>query len=372
MFSPAPALNLTPEERGELAAVVANGRTPQKLARRARVVLLAADGVPNTQIAALVHVSRPTVISLRKRFAESGLRGLVKDRTRRPGRLPHSAATVKKIVDATRNERPPAATQWTTRSMAAWAGISRAAVHRIWRQHGLQPHRVETFKISNDPQLAPGGARKDQLAEKVRDVVGLYLNPPDKALVFSVDEKTSIQALDRTQPGLPMKKGRCMTRTHDYKRYGTTTLFAALNLLDGKVIGQCAPRHRAKEFIAFLRKIDRSTPPGVALHIIVDNYSAHKTAGVKRWLARHRRFHLHFTPTSASWLNLIESWFAMLTKQRLRRGVFRSVDELLHAIDDYLIRYNATPTRFIWTKDAETILAKIERARRSLGRRIGK
>ena len=279
MFSPAPALNLTPEERGELAAVVANGRTPQKLARRARVVLLAADGVPNTQIAALVHVSRPTVISLRKRFAESGLRGLVKDRTRRPGRLPHSAATVKKIVDATRNERPPAATQWTTRSMAAWAGISRAAVHRIWRQHGLQPHRVETFKISKDPQWA----------EKVRDVVGLYLTPPDKALVFSVDEKTSIQALDRTQPGLPMKKGRCETMTHDYKRYGTTTLFAALNLLDGKVIGQCAPRHRAKEFIAFLRKIDRSTPPGVALHIIVDNYSAHTHGRINRvWLTSNR------------------------------------------------------------------------------------
>lgn len=362
MFTPAPALSLTPEERGELAALVANGRTPQRLALRARIILLAADGVPNMQIAERVRVSRPTVISQRKRFVELGLRGLAKDRTRPPGRLPHSAATVKRIVDATRNEPPPAATQWTTRSMAAWAGVSKAAVHRIWRQHGLQPHRVETFKVSNDPQLA----------EKVRDIVGLYLSPPDKALVFSVDEKTSIQALDRTQPGLPMKKGRCATMTHDYKRHGTTTLFAALNLLDGKVIGQCAPRHRAKEFVAFLRKIDRSTPRNVALHIIVDNYSAHKTAVVKRWLERHPRFHMHFTPTGASWLNLIESWFATLSKQRLRRGVFRSVDELLQAIDDYLLRYNATPTRFVWTKDAETLLGKIDRARRSLSRIVGK
>lgn len=363
MFAPAAALQLTREERAEIDHIAANGRTPQKLARRARIIALAADGTPNRQIATLVGVSRPTVIAQRRRFEEMGLRGLVKDRTRRSGRRPAlPAATVKKIVDATRSVAPPNATQWTTRSMAAWAGVSRAAVHRIWVQHGLQPHRVETFKVSNDPQLA----------EKVRAIVGLYLDPPDKALVFSVDEKTSIQALDRTQPGLPMKKGRCATMTHDYKRHGTTTLFAALNLLDGKVIGQCTPRHHAKEFIAFLHTIDRETPAELDLHIVVDNYSAHKTEAVNRWLKRHRRFHLHFTPTSASWLNLVESWFATLTKQQLRRGVFRSVAELLHAIDNYLVRYNATPTRFVWTKDADSILDKIDRARRTLNRKIGK
>ncbi len=313
-------------------------------------------------IAARLGVSRPTVISQRQRFTQLGLRGLVKDRTRPPGIHPIAAATVKKIVDATRNETPPDATQWTTRSMAKWADVSRATVHRTWRQHGLQPHRIETFKVSNDPQLA----------EKVRDVVGLYLNPPDKALVLSVDEKTSIQALDRTQPGLPLKKGRCQTMTHDYKRHGTTTLFAALNVVDGKVIGQCVARHRAKEFIAFLAKIDRETSPELALHVIVDNYSAHKTDEVKRWLRRHPRFHLHFTPTSASWLNLVESWFATLTKQRLRRGVFRSLDELLRALEDYVLRYNATPTRFVWTKDADLILGKIDRARRALSRKVGK
>jgi len=362
VFESAPALKLSPEERNELQRLVANGRTPQKLARRARVVLLAADGVANRQIAARVGVSRPTVVSNRRRFAEAGLRGLVKDRTRQSGLDAIEAATVKRIVDATRNETPTDATQWTNRSMARWAGVSHATVQRIWRQHGLQPHRVETFKVSNDPLLA----------EKVRDVVGLYMNPPDKALVLSVDEKTSIQALDRTQPGLPMKKGRCQTMTHDYKRHGTTTLFAALNLLDGKVIGQCVPRHRAKEFIAFLRKIDRETPPELALHLVVDNYSAHKTAAVKIWLRKHPRFHLHFTPTSGSWLNLVESWFATLSKQRLKRGVFRSLDDLHTAIEDYLLRYNATPTQFEWTKDADVILAKIERARRALTRKIGK
>ena len=362
MFAPAAALKLTDEERGELARLVANGRTPQKLARRARVILLAADGVANRQIAARAGVSRPTVIALRQRFADRGLRGIVKDGTRAPGRAPVDPAIVKKVVDATRESPPPNATQWTTRSMAQWAGLSNAAVHRIWQRHGLQPHRVATFTVSNDPQLA----------EKVRDIVGLYLNPPDKALVLSVDEKTSIQALDRTQPGLPMKKGRCQTRTSDYKRHGTTTLFAALNVLDGTVIGQCVTRHTAKEFIAFLRKIDRGTPSDLDLHVIVDNDSAHKTDAVKRWLRRHRRFHLHFTPTSGSWLNLVESWFAILSKHRLRRGIFRSVAELVAAIDDYLVRYNATPTQFEWTKDADSILEKIDRARRVLSRRVGK
>lgn len=362
MFAPAPPLKLTDEERRELERLVANGRTPQKLARRVRVILLAADGIPNTQIAARVGVSRPTVVSQRQRFAELGLAGLAKDRTRSPGIRPIAPDIVKRIVDATRADVPSDATHWTNRSMAAWAGVSHATVQRIWKEHGLQPHRVETFKVSNDPRLA----------EKVRDVVGLYLNPPEKALVLSVDEKTSIQALDRTQPGLPMKKGRAQTLTHDYKRHGTTTLFAALNVLDGKVIGHCVKKHTAKEFIAFLRKIDRETPADLDLHVIVDNYSAHKTETVNRWLRRHRRFHMHFTPTSGSWLNLIESWFAVLSKQRLKRGVFRSVDELVAAIEDYLAKYNATPTMFEWTKDADTILAKIDRARRALSRKIGK
>ena len=362
MFPTAKALKLTEDERRELELLVANGRTPQKLARRAHIILLAGDGMSNWQIASNTGASRPTVILQRRRFAESGLCGLIKDGSRPPGHAPIDAATVKKVVDATRTITPEGATHWTTRSMAAWAGISSTAVHRIWRQHGLQPHRIETFKVSMDPNLA----------EKVRDIVGLYLDPPDRALVLSVDEKTSIQALDRTQPGLPIKKGRCETMTHDYKRHGTTTLFAALNVLDGKVIGQCVTRHSAKEFIAFLRKIDEETSPELDLHVIVDNYSAHKTDAVNRWLRRHRRFHLHFTPTGASWINLVESWFAMLSKQRLRRGVFHSVDDLVSAIDDYVVRYNATPTCFQWTKDADVILAKIDRARRALSRRVGK
>ena len=362
MFAPAPALVLTTEERGELEKIASNPRTGQKVALRARIILLGAEGMPNAQIAERLRLRRPTVILQRKRFGRLGLRALLKDSTRRPGRARVSEALVQKIVDATRTTPPPGSTQWTARSMAQWAGTSRMVVHRIWQRHGLQPHRVETFKISKDPQLA----------EKVRDVVGLYLDPPDRALVLSVDEKTSIQALDRTQPGLPIKPGRCATKTHDYKRNGTTTLYAALNVLDGKVIGHCVPRCCAKEFIKFLATIDGATPPHLELHVIVDNSSTHKTEEVRRWLRRHRRFHLHFTPTSGSWLNLVESCFAILTKQRIRRGVFRSVPELIAAIEDYLRVYNATPTQFEWTKDADEILAKIERARRVMTRRVGK
>jgi transposase len=362
VFAPAPALRLTTEERGELEKIAWNARTGQKVALRARIILLGADGIPNAQIAEHLRLSRPTVILQRKRFGQLGLRALLKDAPRRPGRAPVSEDLVQKIVDATRTTTPAGAAQWTARSMAKWAGTSRMVVHRIWKRHGLQPHRVETFKISTDPRLA----------EKVRDVVGLYLDPPDRALVLSVDEKTSIQALDRTQPGLPIKPGRCATKTHDYKRNGTTTLYAALNVLDGKVIGHCVPRCCAKEFIKFLAKIDGATPRELDLHVIVDNSSTHKTEEVLRWLRRHRRFHLHFTPTSGSWLNLVESWFAILTKQRIRRGVFRSVPELIAAIDDYLRVYNATPTQFQWTKDADEILAKIERARRVMTRRVGK
>lgn len=362
MFAPAPRIALTPEERGELEKIALNARTGQKVALRARIILLGADGVPNSQISDRLGVSRPTIVLQRKRFGLLGLRALLKDSTRVPGLTPVSEELVQKIVDATRTMTPPAATQWTARSMAQWAGTSRMVVHRVWKRHGLQPHRMETFKISTDPKLA----------EKVRDVVGLYLDPPDRALVISVDEKTSIQALDRTQPGLPIKKGRAATRTHDYKRNGTTTLYAALNLLDGKVIGQCVPRCSAKEFIKFLSKIDAATAPDLDLHVIVDNSSTHKTEDVAKWLRKHPRFKLHFTPTSGSWLNLVESWFAVLTKQRIRRGVFRSVPELIAAIEEYLRLYNATPTQFQWTKDADEILAKLDRARRVMTRRVGK
>jgi transposase/DNA-binding CsgD family transcriptional regulator len=362
MFAPAPALQLTTEERGELERIARNPHTGQKAALRARIILLGADGMPNVQIAERLRVSRPTVILQRQRFGQLGVKALLKDASRRPGRAPVAEELVQKIVDATRTTPPVGATQWTARSMAKWAGTSRMVVHRIWKRHGLQPHRVETFKMSTDPHLVA----------KVRDVVGLYLDPPDRALVFSVDEKTSIQALDRTQPGLPIKPGRCATKTHDYKRHGTTTLYAALNVLDGKVIGHCVPRCCAKEFIKFLAKIHRATPADLDLHVIVDNSSTHKTQEVQTWLRRHRRFHLHFTPTSGSWLNLVESWFAILTKQRIRRGVFHSVPELIAAIDDYLRLYNATPTQFAWTKDADEILAKIERARRVLTRKVGK
>ncbi len=362
MFAPAPALRLTIEERGELETIARDARTGQKVALSAGIILLGADGVPNAQIADRPRVSRRTVILQRKRFGQLGLRALLKDASRRPGRASVSEDLVQQIVDATRTVPLPGATQWTARSSAAWAGTSRMVVHRIWKRHGLQPHRVGPFKVSHDPQRAA----------KVRDVVGLYLDPPDRALVLSVDEKTSIQALDRTQPGLPLKKGRCATQTHGYKRNGTTTLYAALNVLDGKVIGHCVPRCCAKAFIKFPAKIDGATPRHLDLHVIVDNSSTHKTPEVQRWLQRHRRFDLHFTPTSGSWLNWVESWFAMLTKQRLRRGVFRSLPELIAAIDDYLRVYNATPTHFAWTKDADAILAKIERARRAMTRHTGK
>ena len=256
----------------------------------------------------------------------------------------------------TLHEKPPNATHWSVRSMAAAAGISYSSVQRIWHAHGLKPHLVETFKVSRDKNFAA----------KVEDVVGLYLNPPDKALVLCVDEKSQIQALDRTQPGLPMKKGRAGTMTHDYKRNGTTTLFAALNMLDGKVIGACMPRHRHREFLRFLKPIDQQTPANLDLHLIVDNYATHKTPTVKRWLKAHPRFHLHFTPTSASWLNMVERFFAEITRKRIRRGAFKSVAELKSAIMEYLENHNANPKPFIWTKSAGEILEKVARAKQAL------
>ena len=327
-----------------------------RLALRARIVLLAAHGLENKQIAAQLGVSRQLVARWRTRFLESGIAGIAKDAPR-PGRTPAvSKQKVQQIIHKTTREKPSNATHWSRRTMAAAAGVSASTVGRIWRAHGLKPHRVKTFKLSNDPRFA----------EKLDDIVGLYLNPPEHALVLSLDEKSQIQALDRTQPGLPLKKGRGQTMTHDYKRNGTTTLFAALNTLDGSVIAECMPRHSHQEWLRFLRLIDRRTPKDKQLHLIVDNYATHKHAAVKRWLDRHPRFHIHFTPTSASWLNMAERFFRDLTVKRLRRGVFRSVDELVAAIDDYIAQHNEHPTPFIWTATASDILEKVKRGRAAL------
>ena len=302
------AISMTGRER--LERLVRDRNTPQKVVWRARIVLLASDGLTAEGIVAAVGKSLLTVRRWRHRFVAKGVDGLLKDATRPPRVKPLPSEKIKQVVHMTLHAKPPNATHWSVRSMAKAAGISYSSVQRIWHAHGLKPHLVDTFKVSRDKNFAT----------KVEDVVGLYLNPPDKALVFCVDEKSQIQALDRTQPGLPMKKGRAGTMTHDYKRNGTTTLFAALNMLDGKVIGTCMPRHRHREFLRFLKLIDHRTPPGLDLHLIVDNYATHKTPAVKRWLNAHPRFHLHFTPTSASWLNMVERFFAEITRNRIRRG----------------------------------------------------
>jgi transposase len=324
---------------------------------RAKALLMAMEGRANSRIADAVGVSRPTVLKWRARFRADGLDSVVELRNGR-GRKPSiSARKVKAIVNATLHRPPKGATHWSCRTMAREHGVSRSTVQRIWDAHGLQPHRVETFKLSTDPAFV----------EKLTDVVGLYMNPPEKAVVLCVDEKSQIQALDRTQPGLPMKKGRCGTLTHDYKRHGTTTLFAALSMLDGTVIGACHGRHRHQEFLQFLRRLNRAFPPQLDLHLILDNYGTHKHPTVRAWLQTHARFKLHFTPTGASWLNLVESWFSQLTQKRIRRGVFRSVPELVAAIDDYLTHYNDDPTPFAWTATVDAILRKVGKCKVILG-----
>jgi transposase len=349
-------ISISAADRERLARLVRDRNTAQKLVWRARIVLLAGDGLTATAIAAAVGKSVLTVRRWRRRYMAKGVDGLLKDATR-PSRVkPLTPETVKQVVHMTLHEKPPNATHWSLRSMAAATSISYSSVQRIWQAHGLKPHLVKTFKVSRDRNFAA----------KVEDVVGLYLNPPDKALVLCVDEKSQIQALDRTQPGLPMKKGRAGTMTHDYKRNGTTTLFAALNMLDGKVIGTCMPRHRHREFLRFLKLIDQQTPADLDLHLIVDNYATHKTSAVKRWLKAHSRFHLHFTPTSASWLNMVERFFAEITRKRIRRGVFKSVPELKRAIMEYLQNHNADPKPFIWTKSADKILEKVAHAKQAL------
>jgi transposase len=349
-------ISIGTSDRERLERLVRDRNTPQKVVWRARIVLLAGSGLTAEAIAAAAGKSLLTVRRWRRRYAALGVEGLLRDATR-PSRVkPLSAEKIKQVVQMTLHEEPPNATQWSVRSMARAAGISYSSVQRIWHAHGLKPHRVKTFKLSRDKNFAA----------KVEDVVGLYLNPPDKALVLCIDEKSQIQALDRTQPGLPMKKGRCGTMTHDYKRNGTTTLFAALSMLDGKVIGSCLPRHRAREFLRFLGQIDRETPADLDLHLIADNYATHKTPAVQRWLKKHPRFHLHFTPTSASWLNMVERFFAEISRNRIRRGAFKSVAKLKGAIMEYLDKHNTDPKPFVWTKSASEILEKVARAKQAL------
>ncbi len=349
----APEIQLSPGDRARLEQLARGRRTAVRLVLRAKIVLLAAQGFENRQIAAKLNTSKPTVGLWRARYAKLGLPGIEKDATR-PGRPRKDRHDLEqKIVHMTTQQKPRTATQWSTRTLAAELKIDHVLVHRVWKAHGLLPHRVRTFKLSKDKNFIT----------KLVDVVGLYLNPPEHALVLCADEKSQIQALDRTQPGLPIKKGRCGTMTHDYKRHGTTTLFAALDMLEGRVISECMPRHRHQEWLRFLRKIDRETPPGFDLHLIVDNYSTHKHANVQRWLARHPRFHMHFIPTSSSWLNMVERFFRELTTRRIRRGSFTSVDELIAAICDYIEQHNENPLPYIWTVTAESIIEKVGRAR---------
>jgi transposase len=323
---------------------------------RAKIVLAAAEGRENKQIAKELGCTRRTVGTWRNRFAEAGLAAIEKDAPR-GGRRPRvRAESEAEIIRKTTQETPTDATHWSTRTMARAVGVSKDTVGRVWRDNGLKPHLAKTFKVSNDPRFA----------EKLVDVVGLYLNPPEHALVLSVDEKSQIQALDRTQKSLPMFPGRLGTMTHDYKRHGTTTLFAALSISDGTLISQCQPRHRHQEWIKFLKTIDRETVPEYDLHLIVDNYATHKHPKVRAWLKRHPRFHMHFIPTSSSWLNIIERWFRELTQKRLRRGVFRSVRELEETIMAFIQHHNDHPQSFIWTKKAEDILKKVARAKAAL------
>src|SRR5713226_4401687 len=349
MWESPEALEVSDEARRTLEGWVGASTSPQRMVMRARIVLLASQGVANRRIAREVGTSRPTVVLWRNRFVAGGVAALVEDARARGRPASISPAKVKRIVKATTQTRPRGATHWSTRTMAEAQGISHATVQRIWNAHGLQPHRVKTFKLSRDKRFV----------EKLTDVVGVYLNPPDKAVVLCVDEKSQIQALDRTQPGLPLKKGRCGTMTHDYKRNGTTTLFAALNTLEGTVIGTCYPRQRNIEFRKFLRQIDQSIPAELDIHMILDNYGTHKHPQVQSWLARHQRCHLHFTPTSSSWLNLVERWFRELSAKRIRRGSFSSVPELVIAIDEFITANNDAPKPFVWTASVEKILEKI-------------
>jgi transposase len=358
MSSKPRTIELSARDRAALRDIVADGNTRQKIAKRARIVLMTAEGHGTVAIMRTVGVAKTTVWRWQEYYDEAGVSGLIKGRSKPPGKKPLAEELKLKVVEKTMKTRPANATHWSVRSMAAAMGISHTSVQRIWHEYGLKPHLVRGFKVSNDPAFVA----------KVKDVVGLYLDPPERALILAVDEKSQIQALDRTQPGLPLKKGRAGTMTHDYKRNGTATLFAALNVATGEVIGECLPRHRAKEFLTFLKTIDRQTPAHLELHLILDNYATHKAPPVKRWLNSHPRFTLHFTPTSSSWLNLVERLFAEITRQRIRRGTFDSVAELQTAITAWIEHRNQHPKPFIWTAKPGTIIAKHRRARATLQR----
>jgi transposase len=353
---PAPALKLSKKERSALEDMARSTSLPHRAVREAKGLLLAGDGMANTRIAAEVGVVRSTVIQWREHFERDGIDWVGKVREGRGPKPVISQERIDQMITDTQNTTPPDATHWSLRSMAEHSGLSTGTIALEWKARGLKPHLFKTFKVSNDPNFEG----------KLIDVVGLYMNPPDNAVVFSFDEKSQIQALDRTQPSLPMKTGRPGTVTHDYKRNGTTTLFAALNVATGELLGRCFSRHRHEEFLAFLKVIDKEIPKSTDIHIVLDNYATHKHDNVHSWLDKHQRFHLHFTPTSSSWLNLVERWFRDITDKRIRRASFGSVNELVEAINDYVAHNNANPKPFIWTKTAKQIIAKVRRGRVAL------
>jgi transposase len=358
MFTPATALPLNLLQKQVLESLARVGRTPQVVARKCKVILLASEGVSNNGIAQQTGLSRPTVIATRTAFAQGGVEAIEQRQKRKRSRRVLTPELERKILDTTLKTRPPDATHWSVRTMARHLGVTRTLVHGVWQRYDVQPHRVEKFKLSNDPKFE----------EKVRDVVGLYLNPPDRALVLCVDEKSQIQALDRTAPILPLRPGLPERQTHDYKRHGTTTLFAAFNILNGKVISSCLPRHRAKEFVKFLNQLGKEVPADQEVHLIMDNYSTHKSAMVQRWLKpkKRRRFHFHFTPTSSSWLNQVERLFGFITDRMIRRRTFLCVEELERAIYQWLAHWNQKPQAFVWKATADVILDKVRRCREAI------
>ena len=349
-------MTLSNSDREELERWVSAHRTPQQVAQRCRIVLAAAQGQSDKDIAENMKINTKTVALWRQRFVSAGPDSLWEVAAGRGRKPVYAADKIEEVISATLQTLPKGATQWSCRTMAQKQGVSKATINRIWQSHGLQPHRVKAFKLSRDPKFL----------EKLTDVVGLYLNPPEKALVLCIDEKSQIQALDRTQPGLPIKKGRCGTMTHDYKRNGTTTLFAAIELAQGKVVGQCYARHRHQEFLKFLKRLDAEFPKGIKLHMVLDNYGTHKHPKVKEWLKLHPRFVPHFIPTSSSWLNLIERWFGELTGKRIRRGTFVSVADLIAAIEEYLAAWNENPKPLIWMATVESIMEKLVKCKQTL------
>jgi transposase len=358
MFAAATALALDSSQKHALESLARAGRTPQLVARKCNVILLASGGLSNSLIAQQTGLSRPTVIATRAAFLRGGVEAIQGQRKRKRSRRVLTPELEQKILDTTVKTRPPDATHWSVRTLARLLGLTRTLVHGVWQKYDIQPHRVERFKLSKDPRFE----------EKVRDIVGLYLNPPDRALVLCVDEKSQIQALDRTAPILPLRPGLPERQTHDYKRHGTTTLFAAFNILNGKVIGSCLPRHRAKEFVKFLNHLEKEVPPDQEIHLIMDNYSTHKSAAVQRWLKpkTRRRFHFHFTPTSSSWLNQVERLFGLITDRMIRRGTFHCVDELERAIYKWLANWNQEPQPFVWKATADVILDKVRRCKAAI------